>query len=313
MERKMWVIAAIAAGIFVGPAAMAQDQEDGEQLPPVVQEETLEVAEEADLPAEEDRWSLWVGGSFASEYISRGLAFSSEPSFQPWAELYYSLETPENAQWLESASLFFGTWNSMQDGDPGLGQQRSGRVSNWYENDLYTGVTANVLENWTTSFAYYYYNSPSDSWDSYHELEWKLSYDDTGMWEDFALEGFGLNPGVRLTHEISRPNTEDAFYAQLSLEPSFQASGGSQPLTVSVPLVVGLADGYYTNAQGGDETYGYFLTGLKASTPLDVLPEDAGALTLHGGVDVWFLPTDVANGLDESTEVVGKIGMTWNY
>ena len=303
----------LLAAALLAPAAVSAQEEDAPILPPVTDERPLEVAEEAEIPAEGDPVSLYAGFSVVTEYVSRGLVFSDKPSFQPWFEAYFSLPTPQDAGVLTDWSLFAGTWNSFQNGDPGFGQPRDDQLPNWYETDVYVGLAATFSERVSTSFAYYYYDSPADSFASYHELEWKLNYDDGGLWEGVVpLNGFAIKPGIRITQEVNRPNTPDGLYIQPSLTPTFVIGDFGPPITVAVPLVWGLADDYYTDNRGEDETYGYFKTGLLFSVPLELLPESAGEVMLTGGVDYWLPNDEIASGLGED-EVVGRIGLNWAF
>lgn len=305
---------ACVGSIALACAATGQEYGNGQDTaPPITDEQPLEVAEAKDAPTPK-KISLYVGVNVVSQYISRGLAFSDKVSYQPWVEVYIPLPKDARPDWLDNWTVFLGNWNSFQSGGPGLGQPRNdGPVDNWYEADLYGGFTWTVIEKLSGSLAYYRYESPSDSFPGYNEIELKLNYDDSGMHDWAPLPGFGFHPAIRLTHEFDRPD-EDGMYIQPSLTPSFVIEPvHDMPITLAVPLVVGLGQDFYSDAAGSDVTYGYFATGLKAGMPLHLLHDKSGGLTITGGVDVVFPHDRVANGLDDDAEIIGKIGITWAY
>lgn len=257
-----------------------------------------------------DRISIDAGARLVSQYISRGVAFADEPSFQPYLTLTIAL--PElTGDLLTNISWFVGNWNSIQSGGPGLGQRSSGRFAGWYEADLYTGVAVELRERWNLSFTYYYYHSPGNSFATYSDLEWILSFDDSGHWEErVPLRDFTLAPALRITQEIGHPRRNDAFYVQPSLTPSFSIGDPDRPIQIRIPLVLGFADDYYRGVDRGDVGFGYFRTGITiAGSPFSLAGKP---VTVSGGFDLWLLNDKVANGLDDN-EIVGRIGLRWSF
>lgn len=258
---------------------------------------------------EPGRVTVSAGATFVGQYISRGIAFSDKPSFQPYLSVRVAL--PELAGGaITDASVFAGTWNSIQFTDPGLGQPSSGALAGWYEMDLYAGASVELNERWTVSAAYYRYESPGNSYQPYNDLELIVRFDDGDAWTGIVpLRDFSLSPALRLVQEAGRPGRPDALYIQPSITPSFSLGDEERPLRVAIPLVAGFSDEYYDRVGGGQETFGYFRTGLTVSaSPF----ADAAALTLNGGFDLWLLNSNVANGLDD-TELVGRAGLSWSF
>lgn len=261
-------------------------------------------------PPDADRVRVDTGGRVASQHISRGIGISNKASVQPYITLTVGL--PELAGGpIQDVDWFIGSWNSWREGGPGLGQPNRGALAGWYEADFYTGVALGLPNDLRLAFAYYYYHSPSHSFDGYSDLEWILSYDDTGRWEGIVpLRDFTLAPALRVTHEVGRPGREDALYVQPSVMASFNISRTDNPIWIRVPLAVGLSDSYYRGKNGGTVTFGYFRTGLTlAGAPfkLGKYPFRIGV-----GVDVWVLNDKVNNSLDD-TEVVGWAGFRWAF
>lgn len=294
----------LVAGAIIASPLAAQEVEApmGDERPP---EATVR---DEPAPATERRLTINAGVTGVGQYISRGVAFSEEPSLQPYLSFRFAL--PElTGGVITNASIFLGTWNSIQDGGPGLGQPNEGPIPGWYESDLYAGAAVELDRRWRISAAYYRYISPADSFTGYNDFELILRYDDSSLWADVVpLKNFKLSPALRMVQEAGQPLRADALYIQPSLNPSFSV-GQKQQVTITVPIVAGFSDSFYRGVDGGTEDFGFLRTGLTLST--NPFP-GAEQLSLSGGVDVWLLNDRVANGLDDN-EVVGRIGASWSF
>ncbi|PEQ13598.1 hypothetical protein B2G71_04505 [Novosphingobium sp. PC22D] len=232
--------------------------------------------------------------------------FAEEVSFQP--QLTISMDFPElEGGIVDDAGLFVGSWGSIKLGSVPPGP--AGRLTRFYETDLYAGAAFRLSERWTISATYFRYESLGNSFEGYNDLELVVGYDDSGVWQDIIpLDNFSLSPSLRLVQEAGRPGRSDALYVQPSLTPSFDARLGGASVHVAVPLMIGLSDEYYDGLDGGTETFGFFRTGLILSGK--PAPEKAPGLTVRGGFDLWVPNGDVASGLDRY-DVVGRIGLSW--
>ncbi|WP_338240924.1 hypothetical protein [Aurantiacibacter hainanensis] len=241
-----------------------------------------------------------------TEYISRGVMFAEEVSFQPSATI--SLDVADDKGGLVTdASVFVGTWASVKLGSVPPGP--AGRLTRFYETDLYAGAAIQLVDRWNFSATYYRYESLGDSFEGYNDLEFIATYDDTGEWDGVPLDNFSLSPSLRLVQEAGRPGRKDALYIQPSVTPSFDTNIAGAPIHVAIPLMIGLSDEYYDGIDGGKETFGFFRTGIVLSG--QPAPESLPGLTVSGGVDLWVPNNDVASGLDQY-DVVGRIGLTWS-
>jgi len=288
----------------------AQQQQQG--LMPEADEKPSEimVKEKPTQRRQPDRFSIDTGMRVAGQYISRGVAFSEEPSLQPYVTLTIALPELSGGPF-EEVRWFVGNWNSFQFGGPGLGQENRGTLSGWYEADLYTGVSAELAPRWSMSAAYYYYHSPAHSFRGYSDFEWIMSYDDTGQWEGILpLKDFTLAPSLRITQEVGRPGRADALYIQPSLTASLNLGREDRPVWFRIPLVLGLSDDYYDSANGGKVTFGYFRTGVTIATPAFELA--GNPFMVGGGVDIWMLNDKVVNGLNDN-ELVWRFGFRWSF
>lgn len=292
------------SGIAIAITAPAMAQPQGSQEPAEFATDTL--ASEQEKPAP-DRVSVNLGAALVSEYISRGIAFAEEPSLQASVTVNLSLPALTGGA-ITDANAFAGTWNNVKLGS--VEPNETGPLTRFYETDIYAGAAIEIDHRWGISATYYRYESLSDSFEGYNDLELIISFDDSGYWETLELNSFSFAPALRLVQEAGRPDHADSLYIQPSLTPSFDAGPGDAPVRISVPLVLGFSDHYFDSEDGGTETFGFFRTGLAATgTPF---PQNAPALQMAAGVDVWFLNEDVANGLG-GREVVGRVGFNWSF
>ncbi|KHK91102.1 TorF family putative porin [Novosphingobium malaysiense] len=291
---------ALAFGAFT--PAMAQDTPPESSASPTPDP----LVDEAEKPA--DRVSVDVGAALVSKYISRGIGFAEEASLQPYVTVSLSLPGLEGGA-ISGAKMFVGNWNNVKLGH--VEATEAGQLTRFYENDFYVGGAVTVNDRWSVSATYYRYGSLSDSFDGYNDLELIVGFDDSGLWSGTVpLDNFSLSPSLRMVQEAGRPGRPDALYVQPSLSPSFDVGHPDRPVHVTMPLVVGLADTYYDDAQGGHPTFGFFRTGVSVSG--QPFPNSAENVRVSGGVDVWMLNDKVVNGLGDS-EVVGRIGVNWSF
>lgn len=256
----------------------------------------------------ENRISVSVGTDLVTEYISRGVLFAEEVSLQPYITVTVALPELEGGP-ITDASAFVGSWGSVKLGSIPPGP--AGGLTRFYETDLYAGAAVELAERWTISATYYRYESLGDSFEGYNDFELIVGYDDSGAWDKIVpLNGFSLAPSLRLVQEAGRPGRKDALYVQPSITPSFDVAIGRRQVRIAIPLMIGLSDEYYDGLEGEKKTFGFFRTGLTASTQL--APEALRAVTINGGIDIWVPNDEVASGLD-GFDVVGRVGIGWSF
>jgi hypothetical protein len=205
---------------------------------------------------------------------------------------------------------FIGAWNSL---GPNGGTQTSDLVEDWYEADVYAGftLTGGKLSLITS---YTFLTSPSDAFETVQELGFTLALDDS-EW----MKAWSLKPYATLSIETGADasdgaNSDTGVYLELGIAPGFSFDVGTTPVTLTFPASVGLSlSDYYQDAVGDDETFGFAQVGARASIPLGE-PSRFGAWTLNGGVSVLFLgeQTKAFNNGDDA-EVIGTVGLQWNF
>lgn len=248
-------------------------------------------------------FSFSGGATYVTSYMFRGYNNGdSGKIIQP----YLQLNTESMKADTVTFSPYIGTWNSFQDADA------SGKLDNyWYESDIYGGVDIAFGEFKITP-SYTFYTYPAG--DTTQEFGLKLAYDDTEAMKNAGVP-FALAPYIYYALETDHPGGDENQYLEVGVAPSFELSKDSA-VTISVPVVLGMSlDGYYTDADGGNSTFGWGSIGVTASMPLSSIPAKYGSWSLTGGVTYVQLFADSAqasNG-DDDWRVVGSVGLGFTY
>ncbi len=205
---------------------------------------------------------------------------------------------------------FLGTWNSL---GPNGGTQTGALVEDWYESDLYAGFTLSHGQlSLTTSYTFL--TSPSDAFQTVEELGFTLSLDDSEWMKELALKPYATLAIETGSNGSDGPDLDNGVYLELGIAPGLSFDMGKTPVTLTFPASVGFSlSDYYQDAGGGDDTFGFAQIGTKASIPLGE-PGRFGTWTLNAGVSVLFLGdhTKALNNGDD-TELIGSLGLQWNF
>lgn len=302
------LLSILVLGIGFSESAWGQQTDPEDPAEPRLQIANLDEFSSHEGVKQVDRLSVAVGAGLVTDYISRGVLFAGEASLQPYVTVTFALPELEGSV-ISDANAFVGSWSSVKLGSVPPGP--SGRLNRFYETDLYAGAAVMLAEHWAVSATYYRYESLSDSFEGYNDLELVVSFDDSEWWEGAVpLDNFTLSPALRLVQEAGRPDREDALYVQPSVTPSFNVDIGQRRVRIGIPLIIGLSDDYYDGVDGEKKTFGFFRTGLTASG--QPAPEDLPALNISGGVDLWVPNTHVASGLDKY-DFVGNVSIAWSF
>lgn len=270
-------------------------------------------AEEAKAP-NTGRISLSAGLDYTTNYYFRGIVQETEDLIlQPYGSLTFKLY--EGTAGLTGLSLTAGTWNSLHWGPTGVdGGASTTDPEVWYESDFYVSLAAQLFQDLTFSTTYTAYMSPNDFFQTVQEVAFGLSYNDSKL-----LGPFALNPSVLVAIETDGQADAGAHrgvYLQLGVAPGFTLfSNTSYPVSVSVPLTLGLSlSEYYEFATGDDDTFGYFSAGITASLPLAFIPAAFGSWQFKGGVQLLALGDNLKLvNRDDDFEVIGTFGIALAY
>ena len=232
--------------------------------------------------------SIAFENTFTTAYMWRGVINQRNGLiWQPSLELSLNLFEADEG-FVRGVDVLVGTWLSLHDEDAGAFAPGSDGV---YETDYYPSLSVDWNGGVNTTFTYYFYTSPNDSFPTIEEFAIDLAWDDSE-----ALGVWAMNPTATFSFETRNTSfgTGKGASVELGIEPGTEVTlpfdaAGSYPLSIAVPFGLGLSmDGYYADGVR-DETFGYFLFGLHASIPLGCLPERYGELTLRNGFDVYVV------------------------
>jgi hypothetical protein len=256
------------------------------------------------------RVSLSFANDIVTAYFFRGIlqernGFITQPSLEIGINVY------EGEGALTSLDLGIGTWNSVQSNKT---LASGSGPTNWYESDVYPSVSATFAERVETALVYQVYTAPNGAFATIQNLDLEVAFDDSELWGDAP---FSLAPSALLSFELDRTNfgDEEGVYLELGLEPSYVLFDGEDyPITVAVPLAVGLSLNDYYEDDSGDDTFGFFSFGLGFSVPLAFIPEDYGFWSTGLGIDVYVLGDNMKEAnLGDSPFPVGIFGVLMEY
>ena len=292
MKRFLWGLAVTAAALAAAPSPlMAQDAEP----------------EAADPNT--GGLTLTGGVDYTTAYFFRG--YNQEDTgliLQPYATITAALVSNDNF----TLNGYVGIWNSFHEKKT---LAAATGPDTWYESDLFGGLDF-VFGKITLGTVYTFYTYPNGAFNTIQEIGFKVAYDDTDFMKDRGLS-FALKPYAAVYLETSDGNGTEDTYLELGIGPSFAVGSiGGAPITLSVPLVLGMSlDDYYLDDTGDNELLGYGSIGLFASLPLGE-PGKFGAWTLTGGVQYIQLFADSAENLNDGGtdyEFLGKVGVSVAY
>ena len=290
---------AVAAMMF-GALAMASTAHAQTPAPP------------AEAKPNTGRVSLTAGIDWTTDYYFRGiLQEDKDYIFQPYGEIAFKLL--EGTPAFGNLALTIGTWNSLHGGPTGV-EGNNTDPDLWYESDFYTKLSWTFLEDFTSAVIYTAYMSPNDRFGTVQEVAFSLGYNDSKL-----LGPFALNPSVLVAVEFkgqADAGNHRGVYLQAGVTPGYTFNAkGTYPVTLTVPLLVGLSlSEYYEFGTGDDDTFGFFQGGVGVAVPLAFIPASFGAWTIKGSLNVLHLGDNLkAINNNDRTEVIGTIGVAFTY
>lgn len=204
---------------------------------------------------------------FKSQYISFGVVLQDEGlTIQPMLALRYTffdkaLDNSENS-FVNNVTGFISSWNDISNNKDLSSPTSPYRY--YTEADLVTGVSATFKDRFNLTTSLTELHSPAGAFGPGAFLKAVLSMDDTGM----IAENFALKPQFLLIYEIPWVSQiglqPDAFLFEPGLTPTYTFGAGSNfPVTLSLPLRVGIGNKFYDG-----EDYGFFSVGPEVTVPI---------------------------------------------
>jgi len=256
------------------------------------------------------RFSFSGGVDFTTAYFFRGILQERRGFIaQPYAEMLINLHKDEGP--FSGLSLLGGFWNSIHSEAT---NHQAQELNVLYEQDWYGGLQLNLFDNKVTSRAFYIaYTSPSDAFKTVQEVDLSAALDDS-EW----LGALALKPSILFGFETenSAMGPERGQYMEIGVNPGFPiVDSETLPVTLNFPLKAGFSlDDYYEVSDSNEDFFGYGSAGVKLSFPLAFIPEDYGAWSASGGVQVLFFGNNTRK-LNNEDEVwtVGTWGISMAY
>lgn len=265
------------------------------------------VAATGDAAAVGSALSVQLNLDFTNAYFYRGIRQQDKGVIvQPAAKLTVRLLDDEAIK----LDGFFGTWNSF---GPNGGTQTSSPMKDWYESDVFAGLTL-THDKVTLTTSYTLLTSPSDAFQDVQELGFVLALDDSAWLRAWALKPYAMVVFETGANGSDSADLNQGVYLELGIAPGFTFDVAKTPIAVTFPVSVGwsLSD-YYKLADGSDEVFGFAQIGAKASIPLGE-PGRLGAWTLNAGVSVMLLGDHTrAFNNGKKSEVIGTVGVQWSF
>jgi hypothetical protein len=225
----------------------------------------------------------------------------------------------------KKAAIVSGVWNSINS------NQGDTNVGPWNEMDFFLAFNATVADKFNTALTYGAWNFPQSTVNkpsTEHNLDLKISYDDSGLW---GKSGFSINPYVDLWWAISGSSTVvlgsqgDTGYVEIGMAPTFTVTPTKDyPIKLTFPTYfsVGPEDYWGDEESGGtpDGNFGVFSTSINASMPLACIPSKYGFWHVDAGVSYFYLINDnlldagqILSGNSERNVFVASLGFGFNF
>lgn len=319
-RRESWIplagaVAALALSALVD-VRQAHADDETEPAPPATETGSDVLGTPQPQAGEDDgkvnkgRISLSVVSDFTTAYMFRGILQERNGFiWQPSAEIGINLYEGDENSAFSSIDLGVGVWNSFQSNKTGA---VSG-PSNLYETDIYPSLTMTFPNKLEFSLTYYVYTSPNGAFDTIQNFDMGLAYDDSELWGG----SFSTGPSITVSFETDGTNfgEQQGSWLGLNAAPTYVAfAEDSYPLTLSLPLALGLSLSDYYEIDGHDDTFGFFSFGLSGSVPLAFIPADYGAWSAYAGVSIYVLGDNLEQAnLGDSPFAVGTGGIRFDY
>ena len=252
--------------------------------------------------------SFSIGSDITTAYYFRGIVQETDGFIvQPYGEVGVTLFEGNGV--ITSVKATGGIWNSVHSEQTGASGDGA---DNWYEADLYGGASVGLFEKLDMGVAYIAYTSPNDAFATVQEVDFSFGFDDSDL-----LGPLALSPSATLAVETQNTafGENEGVYLELGVEPGLTlGEGRSYPVSLSLPLTLGLGPDDYYEARGREDTFGYFDGGIVAAIPLALIPEEYGAWKASAGVHFLALGDNLASANNnDSFEAIGTWGLSFSY
>lgn len=272
-KLTMIVLGACALAAIAATRSAAQDQPEAfikESIP------DLEKQAEASEPEHSTPLHLVVDLNMNNMYYTpRGLVVQrTGASFHLLALAILDVYKHSKAPILNGISITAGAWNNFQT---------SFERSPYNEVDPIIGIEATLWKNLAVGATYVPFISPPNNFETEHNFEFKIAYDDTEL-----LGPFAVHPYLKPFWHFSGPSpvilgSADAWDFETGITPAVQLFKESNyPLKIALPIFAAWGGKAW---YGGPGTFlGHVSTGLTFTLPLTAfISPDYGIWSLYTG------------------------------
>lgn len=257
-------------------------------------------SKEVVAPAEESHVHFLFDVTLASAYntprgmMVRANGLTIQPLFLTFIDLY------KGDGFINSIKFVGGCWNDL--GTEGVSKQPpygSNPKTNWTEIDPIAGFSIGLAKNFTLDVTYIGFAEQILDIGLVHNLETKISFNDSELLGAFALHPYFLywqelankTTDARVPQAVfgpsalsgKHPQPGSSFYFELGITPSYTFKEAGN-LKVEVPCRVMFPDSrFYGEYYGSSSTVGLLEAGLKATLPLPNMPKGYGHWSTYAG------------------------------
>jgi hypothetical protein len=220
--------------------------------------------------------ALTFSGAFdvPTLYYFRGLRQEVKPKLTMWPYADLKIDLMSGDGGLKSTAINFGVWNSLHTGTSGTGG--NGRLH--YEEDFYAALTLGFARSVGFTTQWTSYTSPNGGFTTVKEILFKVSQG--SKWAPYGLIAFEVGGAGTGQADVG---AKKGTYIELGAGPSWPLGGG--PVTLAVPLKLGLSAKDYYELAGVDHKFGYFDGGVLFTFPFTSVPSKFGTWNFHAGAD----------------------------
>jgi hypothetical protein len=222
--------------------------------------------------------ALTFSGAFdvPTLYYFRGLRQEVDPKLTMWPYADLKIDLMSGDGGLKSTAINFGVWNSLHTGTSGTG--RAGDPKLHYEEDFYAALTLGFARSVGFTTQWTSYTSPNGGFTTVKEILFKVSQG--SKWAPYGLVAFEVGGDGAGQADVG---AKKGTYIELGAGPSWTLGGG--PVTLAVPLKLGLSAKDYYELAGVDHKFGYFDGGVLFTFPFTRVPSKFGTWNFHAGAD----------------------------
>ncbi|MEM9753955.1 MAG: TorF family putative porin [Planctomycetota bacterium] len=249
--------------------------------------------------------SFAIGVDVPTKYIFRGFEIEENGLIlQPYAEASFAIA--------EGVDFYIGTWNSIHENETGTTAASSN--DEWFESDLYAGVSLRLFDPISLDVSYVHYLYPSNTFGDYKEINLAIGYDDSEMLGEYAVSPYAL---LAFEFDTTSAGDDDNIYLELGGEWGMSlVESEDYPIDLTIPVAIGLSlDEFYVDADGDNEFFGFISVGANLGMPLTFIPSEFGSWSAGAGLTLFILNDEAGldDGSNDDFNLVGTLGIAMEY